>query len=63
VSGRVKIHHIGFSQDFNEWRDPSDTVPFYEGSEVEDDPVSPVLLPYSLFFELCNATEKALNKW
>jgi len=23
VGGRVKIHYIGFSQDFDDWRDPS----------------------------------------
>jgi len=60
VSGRVKIHHIGFSQDFDKWRDPLDIVPLYEGSEV-DDLKSPVLLPFSLYFELCNAIKKALN--
>ena len=61
VSGRVKIYYIGFSQDFDEWRDPSDIAPLYEGSEVEDDLESPVLLPFSLYFELCNAIKKALN--
>jgi len=44
VSGRVKIYYIGFSQDFDEWRDPSDIVPLYEGSGV-DDPESPYYYP------------------
>ena len=44
MSGLVKIHYIGFSQDFDEWRDPSDIVPLYEGSGV-DDPESPYYYP------------------
>jgi len=26
----VKIHYIGFSQDFEEWRDPSEIVSLHE---------------------------------
>jgi len=60
MSGLVKIHYLGFSQDFDEWRDPLDIVSLYEGSEV-DDPKSHVLLPFSLYSELSSAIKKALN--
>jgi len=41
---------FGFCQDFD------------EDSEVEDDPESPILLPFSLYFELSNAIKNSGRK-
>ena len=58
-NGRVNVHYIGFSQEFDEWREPSDIVPLE--LDESSDPNSPVLLPFSLYFELDNTIKKALN--
>ena len=55
-NGRVKVQYIGFNQEFDEWRAPSDIVPL-ELDKSSD----PVLLPFSLYFELGNTVKKALN--
>lgn len=55
----MKVHYIGFSQEFDEWREPSDIVPLE--LDESSDPDSPVLLPFSLYFELGNTIKKALN--
>ena len=58
-NGRVKVHYIGFSHEFDEWREPSDIVPLE--LDERSRPEARVLLPFSLYVELGNAIKKALN--
>ena len=59
ANGRLKIHYIGFSSVFDEWREPSDIVPLSEKGGSSHNDTSPYL-PFSLYSELGNAIKKAL---
>ena len=59
-NGRLKIHYIGFSSVFDEWREPLDIVPLGEEGSSTKQNESSVYLPFSLYSELGNSIKRAL---
>ena len=41
VGGRVKTHYIGFSQDFDDWRDPSTSGHLSVAADSKTSPMNP----------------------
>ena len=61
AGGRVKVHYIGYKNNYDEWKDETELETIEEDCEESEPSVTELLEPYSLYKDLGVKIKKALS--